>query len=125
MTIDNTISDRYNIIMKMKTKEISLGEIQQYARALHCPTRWKIISYMSEHNRSTSEIERYLKNEHYPIEKPNLYYHLSELSSVGIIEVAEYREEGGGAPEKVWKLTIERLVINLLEGQGGDEYERT
>lgn len=44
-----------------------------------------------------------------------LYYHLSELHRAGIIEVAEYREVGGGAPEKVWKLKKKRIVIDLLE----------
>lgn len=109
----------------MDTKRISLQKIRQYARALHCPTRWKIIRFLSTGNQSTSEIEKFLKNESHMTGKPNLYYHLSELNSVGIIEVAEYREEGRGAPEKVWKLAIEKLVINLLGGEEGDEYERT
>jgi len=49
--------------------------------------------------------------------RPNLYYHLSELQNAGIIEVAEYREEGGGAPEKVWRLAIDKITINLKEGR--------
>lgn len=97
-----------------KQKEIYLENIKQYARALHCPTRWRIIRSLSEGYKSTSEIEDYLTGGYQRMGKPNLYYHLSELSSVGIIEVAEYREEGGGAPEKVWKLAIEKLIINLL-----------
>lgn len=113
--VDNNIVNHYNIINKMKTKEISLEEIQQYARALHCPTRWRIIRSLGEGNKSTSEVEDYLTEGCQRMGKPNLYYHLSELSSVGIIEVAEYREEGGGAPEKVWKLAVEKLIIDLLE----------
>ena len=47
--------------------------------------------------------------------KSGLYYHLSELKDAGIIEVAEYIEEGGGAPEKVWKLKTKKIVIDLIE----------
>jgi DNA-binding transcriptional ArsR family regulator len=48
--------------------------------------------------------------------RPNLYYHLSELQDAGIIEVAGYREEGGGAPEKVWKLALDKIIIHLKKG---------
>jgi len=47
--------------------------------------------------------------------RSSLYYHLSELEESGIIEMARYREEGGGAPEKVWKLKTREIKINLLE----------
>ena len=50
--------------------------------------------------------------------KSGLYYHLSELKSAGIIEVAGYVEEGGGAPEKVWKLRMKRIVIDLVGRKG-------
>jgi len=48
------------------------------------------------------------------ISKSGLYYHLSEMEKSGIIELAEYREVGGGAPEKVWKLKTKEIKINLL-----------
>ena len=48
------------------------------------------------------------------ISKSGLYYHLSEMKKAGIIELAEYREVGGGAPEKVWKLKTKEIRINLL-----------
>jgi predicted ArsR family transcriptional regulator len=48
-----------------------------------------------------------------------LYYHLSELKKAGVIEVAGYKDEGGGAPEKVWRLKSRRIVIDLLEGVDG------
>ena len=44
-----------------------------------------------------------------------LYYHLSALKRAEIIELASYREVKGGTPEKVWKLKILRIVIDLLE----------
>jgi len=50
--------------------------------------------------------------------KPGLYYHISELKNADIIEVAEYIEEGGGAPEKIWKLKTKRVVFDLLETEG-------
>ena len=36
----------------------------------------------------------------------------------GIIDVANYIGDSGGAPEKVWKLKIKRIVINLIEEEG-------
>ena len=36
------------------------------------------------------------------------------MEKAGIIELAEYREVGGGAPEKVWKLKTQEIQINLL-----------
>jgi hypothetical protein len=36
------------------------------------------------------------------------------MEKAGIIELAEYREVGGGAPEKVWKLKTQEIKINLL-----------
>ena len=37
------------------------------------------------------------------------------MEKAGIIELAEYREVGGGAPEKVWKLKTKEIRINLLK----------
>ena len=36
------------------------------------------------------------------------------MEKAGIIKLAEYREVGGGAPEKVWKLKEQEIKINLL-----------
>jgi predicted transcriptional regulator len=104
------------VINKNKhTKIISLDEINKYSRALHCPTRWEIIRLLCEKELSTSEISIHLKRRFGSVGKQNLYYHLSELSSSGIIEVSDYREERGGAPEKVWHLKIHRLIIDLKD----------
>ena len=99
----------------MEEKEIGLRDVAKYIRALHCPTRWRIIELLGRGPASTSEIAESLQREGTVRGRPILYYHLSELQNVGIIEVAEYREEGGGAPEKVWRLAIDKLVINLRE----------
>jgi len=56
-----------------------------------------------------------LRKEGEGLARSSLYYHLSELEEAGIIEMARYREEGGGAPEKVWKLKTREIKIDLLE----------
>ncbi len=108
---------------KRTSVEIGLSEINEYAKALHCPTRWKIIRFLGEGKKSTKEIKNHLEGSCHHTGKQNLYYHLSELSSAGIIEVADYREEGGGAPEKIWRLAVERITIDLLGGEIEDECE--
>ncbi|MBS3740207.1 winged helix-turn-helix transcriptional regulator [Candidatus Bipolaricaulota bacterium] len=106
-----------------KEIEISLNQIKKYARALHCPTRWKIIHFLGEGEKSTGQIREHLEDICHSTGEQNLYYHLSELSSAGIIEVAQYREEGGGAPEKVWSLAVEKITITLLGGELSDGCE--
>ena len=104
-----------------KDIEITLDEINEYSRALHCPTRWKIIHFLGDEEKSTGEIRDHLEESCHSTGEQNLYYHLSELSSAGIIEFARYREEGGGAPEKVWKLSVGKITIDLLRGGLKDE----
>jgi len=96
------------------TKEFS--KFQKYFRALHCPTRWVIIRLIGEGTKSTNEIFDGLEKAREGLSRSGLYYHLSELEEAGIIELAEYREVGGGAPEKVWRLKTKELRINLLTG---------
>ncbi|MEF8849116.1 MAG: winged helix-turn-helix domain-containing protein, partial [Candidatus Thermoplasmatota archaeon] len=88
--------------------------LKKYVNALHCPTRWKIIRYIGEENKSTKEIYDFLSKHNENITASGLYYHLSELKKAGIIKVYKYKEEGGGAPEKIWKLKTKKIVINLL-----------
>jgi len=71
-------------------------------------------------SRSTKEIYGFLAERGVGLTPSGLYYHLSELNRAGIIEVSEYREKGGGAPEKVWKLKTRKIVIDLLENGGAD-----
>lgn len=91
-----------------------VSRFQKYFRALHCPTRWMIIRLLGDEARSTNEIFEGLKEAGERLSRSGLYYHLSELEEAGIIELAEYREVGGGAPEKVWRLKTKQIRINLL-----------
>ena len=88
---------------------------QRYFRALHCPTRWQIIRIIGEKEKGSGEIFEGLRKEGEGLARSSLYYHLSELEKAGIIEMARYREVGGGAPEKVWKLKTREIKIDLLE----------
>lgn len=92
----------------------ALREVQRCIRALHCPTRWRIIQCIGAEEMSTREIfeELGLGEE---ISLAGLYYHLSALKGAGIVEVASYRESKAGTPEKVWRLKTRRIVIDLLE----------
>jgi DNA-binding transcriptional ArsR family regulator len=90
------------------------SRFQKYFRALHCPTRWTIIRLIGDKAKSTNEIFEGLKEAGEGLSRSGLYYHLSELEEAGIIELAEYREVGGGAPEKVWRLKTKEIKIDLL-----------
>jgi DNA-binding transcriptional ArsR family regulator len=87
---------------------------QRYFRALHCPTRWAIIRVIGDEERGSGEILDGLKAAGESLARSSLYYHLSELEKTGIIEQSGYREEGGGAPEKLWKLVTREIKIDLL-----------
>jgi len=102
-------------------KEFS--RFQKYFRALHCPTRWVIIRLIGEGTKSTNEIFEGLEKAGEGLSRSGLYYHLSELEEAGIIEMAAYREVGGGAPEKVWKLKMREIRVDLLEdyAEKGDD----
>ena len=89
--------------------------LKKYIRALHCPTRWQIIRFIGNEKKSTKEIQDFLQKTGEGITNSSLYYHLSELKNAGIIDVAEYKEEGGGAPEKIWKLKRKKIEIDLLD----------
>jgi DNA-binding transcriptional ArsR family regulator len=90
------------------------SRFQKYFRALHCPVRWIIICLIGDETKSTNEIFERLKDAGEGLSRSGLYYHLSELEKAGIIKLAEYREVGGGAPEKVWMLKTKEIRINLL-----------
>ena len=90
------------------------NRLRKFFRVLHCPTRWTIIRLIGGDVKSTSEISEGLRKAGECLSKSGLYYHLSEMEEAGIIELAEYREVGGGAPEKVWKLKTKEIKVNLL-----------
>jgi DNA-binding transcriptional ArsR family regulator len=87
---------------------------QKYFRALHCKTRWNIIKAIGEDEKGTGKLMEELAKMGETLAKSSIYYHLSELEKTGIIEQSGYREEGGGAPEKLWKLKMREIRINLL-----------
>ncbi|MFP3952442.1 MAG: helix-turn-helix domain-containing protein [Candidatus Bathyarchaeia archaeon] len=91
-----------------------IQKLQGLAKALHCPTRWDIIDLLGTRTAKTKEIRKGLEERGYDLTPSGLYYHLSELRDAGVIEVADYVEEGRGAPEKVWKLTKEKIEIDLV-----------
>jgi DNA-binding transcriptional ArsR family regulator len=82
-------------------------------KALHCPTRWKILSIIGETEKTTGEIFQKLSKEEV-IVKSSFYYHLSCLEKANIIEQVGYKEEGGGAPEKIWRLRMKEIKIDLV-----------
>ena len=94
-------------------------KFQRYFRALHCPARWKIIRIIGEEEKGTGKILSELKEGGETLARSSLYYHLSELEKADIIELARYKEEGGGAPEKVWRLKTKEIKINLLQDIDG------
>lgn len=89
--------------------------LRDMVKALRFPTRWAIIEFIGDEKKSSTEIYKHLVELGEELTKPGFYYHISELKTAGIIEVAEYKEEGGGAPEKVWKLKTKRIEFDLLE----------
>ena len=113
------------------TKEIDLQNIGTYIKALHCQIRWVIIDILGDGPKSSDEIFNHLKGvskningnnqchgmcgkgDFKNLKKPSLYYHLRELESVGIIESDYKPSESKRAPEKVWKLNMDKLTINL------------
>lgn len=84
------------------------------AKALHCPPRWEIIDIIGRGEVKTKDIHSKMRERGYPLSKPGLYYHLSELKDAGIIEVSGYLDEGRGAPEKKWSLSREKIEIDLV-----------
>lgn len=90
-------------------------KLRGYVKALRFRTRWTIIEYINNGKKSTTEIYNHLIKKGERLTKAGFYYHLSALKNAGIIEIADYIEKGGGAPEKIWKLKTKKIIIDLLE----------
>jgi len=73
-----------------------------------------IIRLLGDDAKSSNELFEGLKEAGEGLSKSGLYYHLSELEEADIIKLARYREVGGGAPEKVWRLKTKEIRIDLL-----------
>lgn len=91
-----------------------LQTLKGLAKALHGPARWEIVHIIGASSATTDTIKTELENRGFDLTQSGIYYHLSELSEAGIIEVAGYVEEGRGAPTKEWTLRKETIEINLV-----------
>lgn len=96
----------------------SVKEAMMLVKSLLVEPRKNIIEILSKGVRSTNEIYEKLKNSGIDLPKTTLYYHLSNLEDMGIIEMAGYREPkgGGSIPEKTWKLKVRRIGIDIVTG---------
>ncbi|UOY09900.1 winged helix-turn-helix domain-containing protein [Methanonatronarchaeum sp. AMET6-2] len=92
----------------------NIKKLRKIAKALHCKKRWEIIGIIGTGTATTSQIKNQLQKQQ-EITQSSLYYHLSQLKKSGIIEVQNYKEKGQGAPEKNWKLTTQKIEIDLLK----------
>lgn len=88
--------------------------LRRYGKALRFRTRWSIIEFIGTDTKSSTDIYEHLMGQGEGLSKSGFYYHLNELKKAGIIEVAGYIDEGGGAPEKCWQLKTTRITISLL-----------
>ena len=95
----------------------NLKALMMALKPLLAEPKRSIIKILSEGVKGTNEIYEALRERGLEMPRSTLYYHLSALEDAGIIEMAGYREEGGGAPEKLWKLKVRRIGIDLVTGE--------
>ncbi len=95
----------------------SLKMLVMTLKSLMIEPRRSIIKILSSGIKGTNEIYRALQEEGISIPRSTLYYHLSALEDMGIIEMAGYREVGGGAPEKLWKLRVRKIGMDIVTGE--------
>ncbi|MEO2151897.1 MAG: winged helix-turn-helix domain-containing protein [Thermococcus sp.] len=94
-----------------------LKNLMMTLKPLMAEPRRRIIRILSDGIKGTNEIYQALQERGLNMPRSTLYYHLSALEDMGIIEMAGYREVGGGAPEKLWKLKVRRIGIDLVTGE--------
>ncbi|KUH34559.1 DNA-binding protein [Thermococcus celericrescens] len=85
-------------------------------KSLISEPRRSIIRVLADGVKGTNEIYIELQRSGFHMPRSTLYYHLSALQKAGIIEMVGYREQGGGAPEKLWKLKVRRIGVDLVTG---------
>ncbi len=95
----------------------SIREMMMELKEVLSEPRWSIVKIIGESIKGTNEIYDELQKRGLSIPRSTLYYHISSLEKDGIIEMAGYREEGGGAPEKLWKLKIRKICMDILTGE--------
>jgi len=101
------------------------ADIFELFRIFTAGPRMAIIKILRNESKSSGEIyEELLTKYQFDIPRSLLYYHLDALEKMGIIEMVQYRETGkGGAPEKVWKLKVKRIIFDIIEGKIILEYD--
>ncbi|MPW38413.1 helix-turn-helix domain-containing protein [Thermococcus sp. 101 C5] len=95
----------------------NLKSLMMLLKPLLAEPKRGIIRILSDGVKGTNEIYQALQERGLEMPRSTLYYHLSALEDAGIIEMAGYREEGGGAPEKLWKLKTRKIGIDLVTGE--------
>ena len=95
----------------------NLKTLMMTLKILMSEPKRSIIRILSEGVKGTNDIYQSLKLEGFNIPRSTLYYNLSTLADMGIIEMAGYREEGGGAPEKLWRLRVRKVGLDLITGE--------
>ena len=102
---------------RMMTDKSNLKALMMALKPLLAEPKRSIIKILSEGVKGTNELYEALKERGLEMPRSTLYYHLSALEDAGIIEMAGYREEGGGAPEKLWRLKVRKIGIDLVTGE--------
>ena len=101
----------------MMADKSNLKALMMALKPLLAEPKRSIVRILSEGVKGTNEIYDALKERGLEMPRSTLYYHLSALEDAGILEMAGYREEGGGAPEKLWKLKVRKMGIDLVTGE--------
>ncbi len=132
--LDSNLSVLFNIEL------FDISEFAKFSKALHCPSRWVVVDILRSGPKSSDEIYTIMQEQiegrdkspdnieklkdncngeckhemKKMLSKPSFYYHLRELESAGIIEFHEFKPSASKkAPEKVWKLKIEKFFIKM------------
>ncbi len=100
--------------MGMFPNKIKIREMMMRIKFVYSEPRWSIIKIIGEEIKGTNEIYEELQKKGFEMPRSTLYYHLSALQDAGITDMAGYREEGGGAPEKLWKLKVKKICVELI-----------
>jgi len=101
----------------MMSDMANLKSLMMMLKPLMAEPRRSIIKILGEGVKGTNEIYQALWERGLNMPRSTLYYHLSALEDMGIIEMAGYHEEGGGAPEKLWRLKVRKVGIDLVTGE--------
>ncbi|MBN1803360.1 MAG: winged helix-turn-helix transcriptional regulator [Candidatus Lokiarchaeota archaeon] len=112
-------------------KEIDFSDFVNFAKALHCQSRYLIVEFLRSGPKTSDQLYKLMKESkiqagkckgecknqiNQNMKKPAFYYHLRELESAGIIELQDYKpSEKKKAPKKVWRLKIDKFFMKVNE----------